>query len=62
MMWNFLIIYIGVMTNLMIWSKIKVFIAETYYLPFLFIYLMWFVVVKMKFLNRFGKIDKKSIN
>lgn len=59
MLWNFLIMYFGAITHFMIWSRIKIFLNETYYLPFFFTYGVWVVVVKMRVLNKFGKRDRQ---
>ena len=42
--------YFGMAIHLMIWSKIQIYLWETYALPYLILYVIFFLVFKMNIL------------
>lgn len=56
-MWHYSIAYFGMAVPLLVWEKAKVYMAETYYIPFIVLYGVYFAVMEMRTL---GKLIKKE--
>ena len=50
--WQYAIAYFGAASPLLLWDKIKVYLAETYYIPCIILYITFFLVMKMNILSK----------
>jgi hypothetical protein len=56
LVWQYAIAYFGAAVPLLLWEKVRVYLAETYYIPYMILY----VSVAMVWMNVLGWILAKS--
>ncbi len=60
--WQYSIAYFGAAVPLLVWDKVKVYLAETYYIPYIILYLSFVLVVWMNVLGRvLAKSEGRSL-
>lgn len=52
---TFAMTYFGVGFHLMTWSRIHIYLQATYYIPYILLYLGFFLIVKVKILRIFNR-------
>jgi hypothetical protein len=50
--WQYAIAYFGAAVPLLLWDKIKVYLAQTYYIPYIILYITFILVMKMNILSK----------
>jgi hypothetical protein len=56
MTWIYSISYFGAAVPLLVWSKFKVYLAETYYIPYIILYVTYFLIMEFRIFSKL--IDK----
>lgn len=52
LVWHYSIAYFGMAVPLLAWEKVKIYLAETYYIPYIILYAGFFLIIEMKILSK----------